>query len=283
MANTVLMERILQLRNVDKIIDLSKGTLQLDILLAISSKGEATISDIVEITGQRRKAITDALRKLKNKNLVESSDKKRFRLTQEGERCIKMLAEFLGNSQNIGSIEHGLPDIIPKSSILSQIIIALATSRNNRMTVKEIARAIGLSPQRAQSYIDLYVNRESSFFKKYTDETSISKLLSKLGISSKKYETYYALTKEGFQQFYKMPLYLKMKQSLAYRILSKITFTKNPRLIFRRLNFLFYGLGFASALAMAFNYLIIPWTWAGFSIVITLLVIADLFLYNSFF
>ncbi|MEM1573616.1 MAG: ArsR family transcriptional regulator [Candidatus Methanomethylicaceae archaeon] len=272
----------MQLRKVDKIIDISKGTLQLDILLALNSKGEATVSDIVDITGQRRKAITDALRKLKNKNLVESLDKKHFKLTQEGMNCIKALAEFLGSEQ-ITITEQELSDIIPKSSVLSQIIIALATSKRNRMTIKEIARTVGLSPQRAQSYLDLYVDRNPSFFKKYIDETRFSRFISKLGISSKKYEVYYSLTKEGLQQFYKMPIYLKMKQSLAYKILSKITFTKNPKIIFRRLNMLFYSLGFASALAMIFNYLIFPWAWIAFSITLSLLVIADLFLYNTIF
>ncbi|MEM2002957.1 MAG: hypothetical protein QXT77_09955, partial [Candidatus Methanomethylicaceae archaeon] len=98
----------------------------------------------------------------------------------------------------------------------------------------------------------------------------------------RRYETYYALTQEGLQHFYKLPIYLKLKQSLAYRILSKLTLTTNPRSIFRRLNFLLYGCGLISAISIALQISpIVPWAWAVFSLIVGVVAIADLFLYRS--
>ncbi|MEM2128133.1 MAG: MarR family transcriptional regulator [Candidatus Methanomethylicaceae archaeon] len=287
-----IMEKINQLRKVDQLVDISKSTLQLDILLSLDRDKEITVSDLVSILGQRRKAITDALRKLRNKGLIEfSPDGKYYKLTENGIQCIKMLVDFVGcpssGTELVDKVRIQMPDrcnieALPSASIASQIIMTMGTSKGYRMTLKEIARSIGLSPQRTQSYLDLYLEKEPRLFKKYADETSLSSLLSKFGIKLRRYETYYALTQEGLQHFYKLPIYLKLKQSLAYRILSKLTLTTNPRSIFRRLNFLLYGCGLISAISIALQISpIVPWAWAVFSLIVGVVAIADLFLYRS--
>jgi len=283
------VEKINQLKQVDQLVDISKSTLQLDILLSLSEESEYTVSDLVSMLGQRRKAITDALRKLRNKGLIEQSiDGKHYKLTESGARCIDMLMDFLGVVPRSGGYnkvqdrqDHVVVEALSSISIASQIIMTMGTSKGYRMTLKEIARSIGLSPQRAQSYLDLYLEREPKLFKKYMDEALSSKILSKFGMP-KKYETYYALTQEGLQQFYKLPLYTKLKQSLAYRILSRVTGTANPRSIFRRLNFLLYGCGLVSAVSIALNVSpVVPWAWAIFSAIVGTVALADLFLYRS--
>ncbi|MGC8936755.1 MAG: hypothetical protein ACP5KV_05255 [Candidatus Methanomethylicaceae archaeon] len=242
------------------------------------------ISDMVSLLTQRRKAITDALRKLKKKGLVEQSpDGKYYRLTESGSRCLKMLVDFMGSGKtDINTSERNPLEALPSTSVISQIITVMGTSKDCRMTLKEIARAIGLSPLRAQSYMDLYIERAPQLFKKYADETKLSKLLSKIGIKLRRYETYYALTKEGLQYLNRLPLYIKLKQSLVYRILSKVTGTSNPKSIFRRLNFLLYACGLISAISIALQVSpLVPWMWALFSASVGLIAIADLFLYRS--
>ena len=266
-------------------VDISKSTLQLEILLSLNTRETATVVDIVSILGQRRKAVTDALRKLKNKGLIEqSSDGKFYKLTESGSKCIGILADFMGDDQpkiNVPRMDHY--DTFPLTSVAAQVITIMGTSKDYRMSLKEIAQTIGLSPQRIQSYMDLYVDGEPKLFKRYTDETPLSKALSKLGIKLRRYETYYALTREGLAQFYRLPIYTKLKHSLAYRILSRITGTNNPKSIFRRLNFFLFGCGLISAISIALQLSpVVPLMWALFSASVGLITIADLFLYRSF-
>lgn len=280
-----ILEKINQLKQVDRMVDISKSTLQLEILLSLNTREAATVVDIVSILGQRRKAVTDALRKLKNKGLIEqSSDGKFYKLTENGSKCIRILADFMGDDKpkiNIPRMDH--LDSLPLTSVAAQIIMIMGTSKDYRMSLKDIAQTVGLSPQRIQSYLDLYVDGEPKLFKRYTDESSLSKTLSKLGIKLRRYETYYALTKEGLMQFYRLPTYTKLKQSLAYRVLSKITGTSNPKSIFRRLNFLLYGCGLLSAISITLQLSpMVPFMWALFSASVGLITIADLFLYRSF-
>ena len=284
-AQVSLFERLNQLKQIDGMVDISKSTLQLEILFALNEMSSATVADITSSLGERRKAITDALRKLKNKGLVEQSvDGKFYSLTRDGERCMKVLSDFLGGGcrVNISAPRAEHLDALPLASVASQIVAIMGTAKGCRMSLREIAQAIGLSPQRAQSYMDLYVDGEPKLFKRYVDETPLSRALSRLGIKLRRYETYYALTKEGIAQFYRLPTYTKLRQSLAYRVLSRITGTNNPKSIFRRLNLFLYCCGLASALSLAFQLSpVVPLTWAIFSASVGLITVADLFLYRS--
>ena len=270
----VLNEKINQLKSIEKLVDISKSTIQIDIMLTLSN-GEKTSADIAKEIGQRRKAITDAMRKLRIKGLVneveedENLKSARYKLTYSGSNCLSALLDLIGSdndqiSEKIGYIlgnnAFGTKDddsavqlpsksflgmqndinTFPIASVVSELILILGTAKGNIMSRKDLAKAVGFSEQRAESYLEVYLNGSTKLFRKYTDVPKIVRLLQKFGLRTKtrKMETIYGLTEEGMQYFYRLPTYMKLKQSVTYKLLSKITLTSQPKNIFKRLNIL---------------------------------------------
>jgi Transcriptional regulators len=288
----VVSQRLNRLKSVAALIDISKSTLQIDILLALSNRGEMTPAEISLAIGQRRKAVTDALRKLRNKGLVEpASDEGRspaYRLTEIGAETVRSLISFLdvqapgpepgpgmgakrpgtsldvhadssSRSPAVGSWaqeaerDHASGQSPPQSmppgmlapaissftlaSALSQVLFALGTSKGNSLPLPELARIMGLSEQRAESYLEVFMKSEPRLFRRFTDYPWWSKALRRIGINSKpkRLVVYYGLTQDGLQHFYRLPAYSRLRRSRTYKFLSSIVFTSNPKGIVRRL------------------------------------------------
>jgi predicted transcriptional regulator len=137
------------------------------------------------------------------------------------------------------------------TNIVSEIVLALGTTKGNAMYLKDLAKMVNLSEQRAESYIKLYLDGEHKLFRKIINEQGYVKDSLKGGIGQKsKNGVMYGLTNEGLQYFYKMPIYSRLRGSLAYNFLSKITLTSHPRNIYRRLALLTYTGGVAALAAM---------------------------------
>jgi DNA-binding HxlR family transcriptional regulator len=281
----VLNERINQLRSIEKLVDISKSTIQIDIMLTLN-KGNKTSAEIAKEIGQRRKAVTDAMRKLRLKGLVNGVEEdqnlksSRYKLTLSGFSCLNTLLELTGSAKdhigekighlrdygairNIdddpeiqspsGSLIETQNDInaFPIAAVVSELILILGTVKGNIMSRKDLANAVGLSEQRTESYIEVYLNGSTKLFRKYTDAPKIVRLMAKFGLRSKtkKTETIYGLTNEGIQHFYKLPTYTKLKQSATYKLFSKITFSSQPKNIFKRLNMMLF-VGGATTIAL---------------------------------
>ncbi|MDD1776213.1 MAG: hypothetical protein LUP94_02540 [Candidatus Methanomethylicus sp.] len=116
------------------------------------------------------------------------------------------------------------------------------------------------------------------------DEPRSVKLLKKIGIQSKtkKQEPVYALTNEGIQQFYRLPAYRKLKDSITYKVLSRLTRTSSPRDMFHRiLGVLCLGEG-ASLLSILFPLgLVLTSFWLLFTISIGIIAILNLLMCQS--
>ena len=318
----MLNERINQLRSIDKLVDISKSTIQIDIMLNLS-KGEMTSAEIAKEIGQRRKAITDAMRKLRVKGLVDevidevSGKSSKYKLTPSGKACLESLLEFTGSSSGHASlgverkVEGFANNSIPKESsvsinppmfsktlsgssndlnsfpmaaVLSELILILGTAKGNVMTRKDIAKAVGLSEQRTESYLEVYLNGNARLFRKYTESPKFTRLSARLGIpvNSRKTDTVYGLTNEGLQYFYRLPSYARLKQSMVYKLLSKITRTSHPKSIFKRLTMLLCCGGAISvaSLLMPFGY-IASAIWLFSTLFVGAVTLLDAFMYNS--
>ncbi|MDD1776215.1 MAG: helix-turn-helix domain-containing protein [Candidatus Methanomethylicus sp.] len=300
MSLAAVMQRLDQLRDVDRLIDISKSTLQFNIVIALSNKGELSAAEIAKEVGQRRKAVTDAMRKLKNKGLVElvSDEGKNsaFKLSSTGENCVTTLMDFMDVKKadaapNLPTASPSTPfskdmglENLPVASVTSELLLMLGTSKENRLPVKRLARSIGLSTQRTESYLDVYLNREPKLFRRYMDEPRSVKLLKKIGIQSKtkRQEPVYALTNEGLQQFYRLPAYRKLKDSITYKVLSRLTRTGNPREMFKRLAIVLCSGGLISALGVMlplgpFSFCV----WIFFTTLVGSITLADFMLYKA--
>lgn len=283
-----LSEGLDRLRSLDRLVDISKSTIQIDILLALNKK-EMSISEIANNIGQRRKATTDALRKLRNKGLIDISreDGKgtTYMLSESGVRCNHLLLSFMGSPtseehvpSNSKNKEECLPSdggptrserqviqIQPKicasvgqgnfavAVTVSEIIFALGTANENTMPLRKLAKMIELSEQRAESYLKLYLHGEPKLFRRFVSEPGWVKVLTGMGIRvDARPEPAYGLTNEGLQYFYKMPIYARLRDSASYRLLSKITMTNNPRGMLKRLMF-FASVGGVASACLAFG------------------------------
>ena len=275
-VHDMILDRLEKLRSVDKLVDISKSSIQFDILLALGER-EMPTSEIARNIGQRRKATTDALRKLKNKGLLISTSQggeTTFKLSEPGTVCHRNLMDLIGIAQPEPrprltkgdryslaeanqlrfDLEKGQGNFA-LTAMISEIVLALGTAKENAMSLMELSKIVNLSEQRTESYLKLYIDNEPKIFKKFADEpgmTSGSSMVA-IGLRSKA-EPMYGLTNEGLQFFSKMPVYTRLRSSLAYRLLSKITMTAYPRSIYRRLALLAYAGGVASMALMILPY-----------------------------
>lgn len=281
-VHDVILERLDKLRSVDKLVDISKSSIQFEILLALGER-EIFTSEIARNIGQRRKATTDALRKLKNKGLLVATSQDgetMFKLSESGTICHRNLMDLIGivqpeprprpyntastrekvdryslvdSEQSRVDLEKGQGNFA-LTAMISELVLALGTAKGNAMSLRELAKITNLSEQRTESYLKLYNDREPRLFKKFVDDPSWTKgSMAVIGMRAKA-EPMYGLTNEGLQYFSKMPVYTRLKGSLAYRLLSKITMTSYPRSIYRRLALLAYAGGVASMAFMILPY-----------------------------
>jgi len=271
----MILEKLDKLRSVDKLVDISKSSIQFDILLALGER-EMSTAEIARNIAQRRKATTDALRKLRNKgmlNVVSRDGQTVFGLSDSGTKCHGDLMELIGMPSSEPPIRTAYPrrdryslldakqsrmDLekgqgnFAITAMISEIVLALGTAKENAMSLRDLAKAVNLSEQRTESYLKLYIDRDPKLFRRFVDEPGNTSVV---GISLRaKAEPIYGLTNEGLQYFSKMPVYTRLKGSLAYRFLSRITMTAYPRSIYRRLALLAYVGGVASMALMILPY-----------------------------
>lgn len=182
-----LAESLRRVREIDRLIDLSKSTIQLEILLFLGLRENATINDIVTNLNYRRKAITDALRKLCKKELIVRRNEELY-LTEQGRKYIENLLSILGfkeipHSTHPSKKFKKLRQIINNLSIayyIHETLLYLALSPRKMASIETLSQVVNLSPQRLRTYLDLYTNNpnfELKLFKVIYKNTWASTIL----------------------------------------------------------------------------------------------------------
>jgi predicted transcriptional regulator len=210
-----------------------------------------TARDISVALGERHKAVLDAVRKLVSKNLIAKEPDggvDLYKLSDTGAEFYRKLVDVLG-FRDFHRVPRGerrmlVSDIaisITRYTHLADAIIALATSRNNTLSINNIADAMKLSLERAKTYIEMFSDRRSGvrLFKKIEKESkilrTIATLLKPLGIKMRTVVEMYRLTEEGLTVFYKQPYYMKYKKSLAAKLITKVFGSAHPRLVLKKM------------------------------------------------
>ncbi len=235
------------LRELDSIIDFSKGGLQLRIMLLLGAKGYMSTRDISKALGERHKSIIDSIRKMVLKGLVEKiEDKGLYKLSETGLEFYNRLLSILyhDNRQRISREERremslDLAYEISRHIHLADALIALASSKRGELSINDIADAMRLSVDRAKTYLDTYSGESRLRLFKRIERRSrlleiISKILKVFGIYIKTTLTVYRITDEGLTVFYKLPFYARYKRSIIAKILSKIFGTAHPRIVLKK-------------------------------------------------
>lgn len=229
------IERLRKLREVDLLVDIGRGSVQLEIILALGRADSGLNSkSLSEMTGYRRKTILDALRKLQIKGLV-SEREDGYVLSEKGLKLYSSLLEALG--VGIGESKGRLSSMLLSREMARDIatydyvndaIIALGAARNYELPVKVLSEITGLSVQRLEDYLEKFTNGRPRLFKKFRKRSILSKILGRG-------EVYYRLTSEGLAAYHKLPHYLKMKKNLGARILQTIGRSGHPKLVLKRM------------------------------------------------
>jgi len=227
------------LKEVTKVVDVTKGTLQLQMLIYLNDFGPQSAEQISKELGKRRKAVTDALRKLKLKEVVSETAQTNergestimYQLTDDGKNYVGSLRDIFSNkggsavttSRATGFRLIELIEEIPLLFNTYDAIIAIGLSGNKGLSSKKLANLFGLSEQRAITYLDLFTDAKGA--------TLFKKKLSGEGANE---EVRYYLSENGQRILKLLPMYNQLKSSYSFRVLRTITMSTHPRQVYLR-------------------------------------------------
>lgn len=215
------LERLRLLQRLDSMIDFSRAALQLEIVFAlIFSPRPLTPTDLVITLGERRKAILDALRKLETKGLVvkagERAGEHLYTLGEKGRQYAEDLKKLLGLVE--GQVDTRIvarmsvprrlqlmQDLVKAHHVYKAIVI-LARAPRRTLRLEKLAREMGLSPDRARSYLDLFSRPPHRLFRKIVVPGG---------------GTHYRLEEEGLKLYRRTP-HQRLEKSRVYKALSRL-------------------------------------------------------------
>ena len=200
------------LRKLDSIIDFSKSTIQLQIVLALALNGDKlSTSKLSRIVGERRKAVLDALRKLEYKGLIRrvnnvDSSEIVYELSDLGKAFTKGLVKLLNSSTGNTHAYNLLGDELTVSQRITlrsrlveagyayKALVALSLAPRHSLPARILSKSLGISTERLISYMDLFTTPPQRIFKKvlkpdgtiiYRLDTEGVKLLARISESKK--------------------------------------------------------------------------------------------------
>ncbi len=252
-----VLRRINTLRELDSAIDIARGWLQFRILLALGFYGGADAGDLARILGERRKAVLDALRKMKNKGLIENGGSKVV-LSNRGLDLYKMIASIIGLDHSIGVVHpiprkdkwrnnriiHDIPRDLSRSFYLYDAIIALGSSKNYELSLSTLSSISRISPEVLDDYLKTYASPPFRLLRRS---------IRSHGVLFKRREIFYRLTENGLKVYHKLPDYVKYRNHVGARLLRIISRSGHPRMVLKRASFI---MSIGSALTMILSALL---------------------------
>jgi len=164
------------LRNIDSIIDFSRATAQLRILIALD-KESLTVDEIADRTGLRRKTVLDALRKLELKGVI-SRKNGRYALTDMGKSIYEALNSLISNEKNTLNLDNirGLKPVLYDlyTSILSisymlEVLKILGKKGKHRACIDELASKIGVSKLTLETHLREFTEGKTKLLRRIDD------------------------------------------------------------------------------------------------------------------
>jgi len=240
-----------KIRAFDSMIDFSRSRIQLDIVLQLATTRRPLSADeIARSIGQRKKPVLDALRKLELKGIIRRTETHRniYELTDLGKQMINDLAAILGASnlkEVVKSRIYGkvtardLIKVIIPVHYLYEVITALGTAKRHELPLDTLAGVAGISPQRLAVYLDPYSDSKSEIrlFKKVKRDNPTPLKMMNLILRHKKTSTiHYRLTDLGLELYYRLPVYMKIKNNKFVNMLIKIFGYYNTKSILTKLS-----------------------------------------------
>jgi len=240
-----------KIRAFDSMIDFARSRIQLDIVLQLAvTRKPLSADEIAQNIGQRKKPVLDALRKLELKGIIRRTETHRniYELTDLGKQMVDDLTAILGASnlkEVVKSRVYGkvsardLIKVIIPVHYLYEVITALGTAKRHELPLDTLASIAGISPQRLTVYLDPYADSKSEIrlFKKVKrDNSTLLKIIHVILRNKKSSTICYRLTNLGLELYYRLPIYMKMKNNKFANILIKIFKYYNTKSILTKLS-----------------------------------------------
>ncbi|MCX8188795.1 MAG: hypothetical protein N3F64_03720 [Nitrososphaeria archaeon] len=237
-------------RELDDVIDLSRGRLQLEIVCRLGRvDGPVHVDELVRGLGERRKAVFDSLRKLESKSLI-SRNGESFLLTDFGKDVFSKIM-LLKKSELESPISRGtfsltkydVARIMVGDLYLYETLQALNSSVKGVLAVDVLSKIVGVSSNVLDEHLLKFTKGELMFLNRHVKPRQI------FGLKSTK--IYYSLTEEGRKLVNLYLGSLSIRRKWSYKLLSKLVGTTHPRIILKRLA-LFLSIGSAFAMLLQF-------------------------------
>ena len=188
----MLWSKLELLRNIDSIIDFSRATAQLRILVALDRES-LTIDEIVNRTGLRRKTVLDALRKLELKGVIKRKNGK-YALTDMGRSIYETLSNLILNDKgvsdlsNVGSLKPLLYDLytdILSVAYMLEVIKIIGKRSKPKACIDELALKIGVSVTTLENHLRKFSEGRTAIFNRVDDKVKdcIAYELTELGFT----------------------------------------------------------------------------------------------------
>ncbi len=247
------MEYIGVLREIDSVIDLARGWLQLSVLVAIGERS-VRVDELVRVLGQPRKAVLDVLRKMRLKGLVEVRDGY-YMLSSRGLHVYKLLSSIVnhggferrsasGQSYAREATVYDVVSSITRFLYLYEAIVALGSARGYELSLDTLASVVRIGERQLDEYLSVYATGSTRIFERR---------VKRCGLIARRGCVVYRLTREGLMVFHRLPEYVRVRRSWATRVLVLLTRALHPRIVLKRLT-LFLSVGSAMTMSLVALY-----------------------------
>jgi len=241
-----LTDRLMILKTLDSMIDFSKSTIQLEVLLYLGTKDSpVSVSEVARELRLRVKSAYDAMAKLLTKGLVKREGTG-YVISSRGREFITNLYKlFTGELSHYELSRRKLREL---KSLINNLIIAkyvyeslltMGVSRKNEISINKLSALLGISAERVKDYLDVFANAKERDLKLFRKIVKRGK-----GIFRRNNNNcvYYRLTQVGLKELSKFHEYRRFKRNYFLRFILRITFSYKKSEAFKRL-IMFIGIG----------------------------------------
>jgi DNA-binding PadR family transcriptional regulator len=213
------------LRKLDSVLDFSRSTVQLELLVYMSLKGsEVKPREAARELRINTKSVYDALSKLASKGLVRRASQGTYELTPRGKEFISKLEEIFGLKEGYEDDASVETEVSLGTAALSKNVIfynyvyesmlAIGTSPAKELSLRDLSRILGVSESTLLDYLEIVSSGRG--------RTGLLKKVVRSSGDGRK-DIFFRLTDYGYQELSRFMEYRKIRSSRALRYLMRMT------------------------------------------------------------
>ncbi|MCD6323566.1 MAG: hypothetical protein J7L55_00420 [Desulfurococcales archaeon] len=218
------LSRVEVLRELDSILDFSRSTVQLELILYMGLRPSGIKPrEAAKELRINTKSVYDALSKLVSKGLVERASPGSYVLTEAGKEFVRKLEDLFtpsGEDELVtspGKVSIGTAAVSKNVLFYNYVyesMLAIGASPSKELSIKDLSRMLGVSESTLLDYLEVVSAGKGK-------TGLLKKVVKSLGEGRK--EIYFRLTDYGHQELSRFMEYRRIKSSKALTYLMKVT------------------------------------------------------------